>query len=251
MSIYARQRGRGKPLLFIHGFPMNQAVWDDFGERFVSTHKVITVDLPGFGRSPILPPFFSLDQVADQLIHFLGEREIYDATIIGHSLGGYVGLAMISKRPDLFSALGLFHSTAYADSTEKKESRNKVVEFVEKNGALAFTSNFIIPLFAHPDHRSIEVVKHIASQSTKEAVIGYTLAMRDRPDRTKTLKSFEKPTLFIGGDKDPGIPVQTLVDQAAGSQRPEIHILPDAGHMGMYERPDVAASKIMGFLRKI
>lgn len=250
MNLYSRRRGEGRPLLFVHGFPVNQTIWDEFGERFAHSFTVITVDLPGFGNSPILQSAFSLDQVADQLIQFLGEQEISNVAVIGHSLGGYAALAMVNKRPDLFSALGLFHSTAYADSPEKKASRNKVIEFVEKNGASAFVSNFISPLFAHPDHKDVDAVRRIASKSSKEAVIGYTIAMRDRPDRTKTLKSFEKPTLFIGGERDPGIPVQTLIDQAKISQRPEIHILPDVGHMGMYERPDDAASKIMGFLGK-
>ena len=91
---------------------MHQAVWEDFGERFVNSYKVITLDLPGFGKSPILPSSFSLDQVADQVLQFLTEKEILNGFVIGHSLGGYVALAMIEKRPDLFSGIGLFHSTA-------------------------------------------------------------------------------------------------------------------------------------------
>jgi len=251
MNLYARQRGEGKPLLFIHGFPMDQSVWDSFGDNFVSSNRVITVDLPGFGKSPILPFPFSLDQVADHLIQFLLNEVTSQTAVIGHSLGGYVALAMVNKRPDLFSALGLFHSTAYADSPEKKESRNKVIEFVEKHGVRAFVSNFVSPLFARPDHKDIATVKQIGSQSSMDAVIGYTAAMRDRPEHIKTLKSFEKPTLFIGGEKDPGIPVQMLIDQAMISQHPEIHILPKVSHMGMYEKPAEAASKIMGFLGKI
>jgi pimeloyl-ACP methyl ester carboxylesterase len=250
-NLYASQRGEGKPLILIHGFPLHQAVWNDFASRFVNSFKVITIDLPGFGKSAILPQPFSLDQVADQLNHYLSDEGIINGTVIGHSLGGYVALAMIKKRPDLFSAVGLFHSTAYADSPEKKESRNKVIEFVEKNGPLPFATNFISPLFAHPGNPEIERVRRIASDSSKDAIIGYTMAMRDRPDQTKTLKTFEKPTLFLAGDKDAGIPIETIKAQATICQRPEIHILPEVAHMGMFEKPDVAASKIIGFLSKI
>lgn len=250
-NLYSRQRGEGKPLLLIHGFPMHQDVWSDFGNRFTAAHRVIAIDLPGFGKSSILPLPFSLEQVAEQVIEFVVGQEIINSTIIGHSLGGYLALEMIKQRPDLFSGIGLFHSTAYADSPEKKESRTKVMEFVEKNGALAFASNFVGPLFAHPGHRDIETVKRIASQSSKDALVGYTRAMRDRPDQTKTLKTFEKPTLFLGGDKDPGIPVAAIQEQALISQRAEIHILPGVAHMGMYEKPEEAASKIMAFLSKI
>jgi pimeloyl-ACP methyl ester carboxylesterase len=250
-NLYARQRGEGKPLILIHGFPMNQNVWNDFGNRFVNTCRVVTLDLPGFGKSPILRSPFSIDQVADQLIQFLVGQALLNGTVIGHSLGGYVALAMINKRPDLFSAIGLLHSTAYADSPEKKQSRVKVIEFVEKNGALPFVSNFVSPLFANPSHKDIETVKEIAAESSKDAVIGYTRAMRDRPDQIKTLKTFEKPTLFLVGDQDPGIPVDAIREQASVCQRPEIHILPGVAHMGMYEKPEDAAAKINGFLSKI
>ncbi|MBA4056191.1 MAG: pimeloyl-ACP methyl ester esterase, partial [Marivirga sp.] len=48
-NLFSRQRGEGKVILFIHGFPMHQAVWDDFAQRFANTNKVVTIDLPGFG----------------------------------------------------------------------------------------------------------------------------------------------------------------------------------------------------------
>ncbi len=158
---------------------------------------------------------------------------------------------MVEKRPDLFTRLGLFHSTAYADSEEKKLSRNKAVEFVKKNGAMAFATNFITPLFADPLHPDIEKVKSIAAESKEGALIGYTTAMRDRPDQTKTLKSFKKPTLFLAGEKYPGIPVESINRQAKECQNPVIHVLSNVAHMAMFEQPDVAASKISSFLSKI
>ena len=249
-NLFSRQRGEGKVMLFIHGFPMHQAVWDDFGQRFADTHKVVTIDLPGFGKSPILPNAFTIDQVADQLVQFILEEKLLNVVLVGHSLGGYVALSMISKRPDLFSGLVLFHSTALADSEEKKQSRDKAVDFIEKNGVQTFTTNFIAPLFADPAHRAIERVKEIASQSTKDAVVGYTKAMRNRPDQTKTLKSFKKPTLFLAGEKDQGIPVDSIYKQAADCQYAEIHILHDVGHMGMFEKPEEVSVKIKHFLNK-
>lgn len=249
-NLFSRQRGEGKTLLFIHGFPMHQSVWDDFGQRFADTYKVVTVDLPGFGKSPIITNTFSLDQVAEQVIQFVLEVKLSNVVVVGHSLGGYVALSMISKRPDLFSGLVLFHSTAFADSEEKKQSRDKAIEFIEKNGVQAFTTNFIAPLFADPANKAIPKVKEIASQSTKEAVIGYTKAMRNRVDQIKTLKSFKKPTLFLAGEKDQGIPIDSIHKQAKECQYPEIHILHDVGHMGMFEKPEEVVVKIKHFLNE-
>ena len=247
-SLSFKQQGHGKPIILLHGFPMNQMVWDDFAPLLSDNYKVITVDLPGFGKSPLPDLSFTIDQVADIVLDWISTEKILGSTLIGHSLGGYVALAMAEKRPDLFSALGLFHSTALADSDEKKESRLKVIEFIGKNGVLAFTSNFIPPLFADQNHRAINKVREIAVQSTQDAVTGYTLAMRNRPDRTSVLKKLEMPILFLTGEADPGIPVNSILKQAEYCKFPHVHVLKQVAHMGMFESPEVLANHIRSFV---
>jgi pimeloyl-ACP methyl ester carboxylesterase len=249
-TLFSRQRGKGKPIIFIHGFPMHQAVWDDFGEKFIDKYTVISIDLPGFGKSEPLSENFSLEDVADEVIEFVLAHGLADSVLIGHSLGGYVALYMLEKRPDLFSKLILFHSTTAADTDERKASRNKVIEVVKKKGAIAFTTNFIQPLFADPEHEDIERVRQIAATTSAETVIGYTKAMRDRRDQLKTLISFKKPTLFLGGEKDQGISVESLTEQANATQKAQIHILQNVAHMGMFESAVEAASRIKEFLEE-
>jgi pimeloyl-ACP methyl ester carboxylesterase len=245
-----QERGTGKTLCFIHGFPFNQKLWDGYAEKFSDQYHVITPDLPGLGKSPALSKAFSIDQVAGTLLNFISQRSLQHIALIGHSLGGYVALSMVKQNPTLFSSLILFHSTAYADSAEKKEARSKTVEFVERNGALPFTSNFIHPLFVNKHHPAIERVRKIANEATFEAVIGYTLAMKDRQEQIKTLESFENPTLFLAGKNDPGIPVDSVLKQGSHCKKPEIHILDKVAHMGMFEAPDDTSAKIKGFLNK-
>ncbi|MEO5976131.1 MAG: alpha/beta hydrolase [Chryseolinea sp.] len=252
-KLFSRQRGHGPKMLFLHGFPMHQGIWDHFGEFFTLENTVITIDLPGFGKSPLLRQAtdFSLGDVADEVISFVEERELSGGVLIGHSLGGYVALAAIEKRPDLFAGLILFHSTAYSDSTERKESRNKVIDFVQRNGALPFTTSFIAPLFADPEHSDIEWVTQIAATTPEDTIIGYTKAMRDRKDEVKTLIRFEKPTLFLVGEKDAGIPVSSVYEQARGCKNAEIHVLDHVAHMGMIEKANESAARIKDFLKKI
>jgi pimeloyl-ACP methyl ester carboxylesterase len=249
-TLFFQETGSGKPVLLIHGFPFHHKIWDDYTGRLSDDFRVICIDLPGFGESAALKSPFTLEPVAETLLDFLQEKNIQEVNLIGHSLGGYVALAMVKKNPDIFSSLIMFHSTAYADSVEKRASRSKVVEFVKKNGALPFSSGFIPPLFANPTHPAIEKVKQIASDATAEAVISYTLAMRDRPDQIKTLENFKNPTLFLAGEKDPGIPVDSVRKQASHCQNPEIHIFDDVAHMGMFEKPRETAAKIKSFLAK-
>ena len=243
-----QEQGHGRPLLLIHGFPFHRRIWDDYVGLLSSEFLVITIDLPGFGQSPNLPAPFTLAEVADALLEFVSSKKIEKIALVGHSLGGYVALSMLEKNAALFSALVLFHSTAYPDSQEKKDSRSKVVEFVKKNGAEAFTTSFIPPLFADQHHPAIAKVRRIAGEATDKAVIGYTLAMRDRPDQIKTLERFKNPTLFLAGKKDPGIPFDSVLKQASHCQNPQIHLLENAAHMGMFEFPEETAAQIKDFL---
>jgi pimeloyl-ACP methyl ester carboxylesterase len=244
------ERGTGgQVVVLIHGFPFNQKIWDDFAGRLSKSFKVLTPDLPGLGASQPLPSPVHLQTVAGALWTWLDGLQIKNAVVIGHSLGGYVALAMTSLRPDQVSKLVLFHSTAYPDSEEKKANRNKVVEFIGKNGVLAFTSNFITSLFSNPDDPAIAAVRGIATEATENVVVQYTLAMRDRPDMTGLLREFHKPVMIITGEKDQGISVDSVKKQAELSKKSiELHILPEAAHMGMFEKRDETLELIRNFI---
>ncbi len=242
--------GSGPTVILIHGFPMNQQVWTDFAEKLSESFLVVTLDLPGFGKSLSLPEGFTIEDVAAEVSSFIRKRNYLAPVIVGHSLGGYVGLAVAGQTPDLIKGLCLFHSTALADSEEKKQSRDKVIDFIEKQGVRAFTSNFIGPLYADPQHSSVTRVKEIAAQSSKEAVVGYTKAMRNRKDTRNVIEAFRAPILFLAGKKDPGIPPDTIEEQASLSDMAEATILPEVAHMGMFESPAACLKKIHEFILK-
>ena len=249
-ALYYREQGNGPTVIFLHGFPMNMRVWNGFADKLSESFHVVTPDLPGFGKSPALKEGFSIEDVAGAIQTWMLQKSYTKAVIVGHSLGGYVTLAMAEKDSSGMAGMCLFHSTALADSDEKKQSRDKVAEFVEKQGVHAFTSNFISQLYADPQHSSIKAVKNIAVESTKETVIGYTRAMRDRKDRTHVVEAFSRPILFIAGEKDQGIPADSILQQASLNKGAEAFILPDVAHMGMFEAPEACVKKIQKFLEK-
>lgn len=249
-SLNSRELGNGPVVILIHGFPMNQHVWDDFAEKLSESYQVVTVDLPGFGKSSPLPKGFSLEDVAREVVGLIRAKKYQHPVIVGHSLGGYVTLALAEQEPELASGICLFHSTALADTQEKKASRDKVLEFIAKQGVEAFTSNFIGQLYSDPQHSSITRVKQIAVESSREAVEGYTRAMRDRRDRTHVLRSFHRPVLLLGGENDQGIPPETLQQQASLNPNAEAIILPEVAHMGMFESEATCLKKISEFLKK-
>lgn len=251
-KLFYSDSGSGQPVVLLHGFLETNVIWKEFTENLSSNYRVLAFDLPGFGQSPLPQKItFDLNDIAEQINDVLVKLGLNDAFLIGHSLGGYVSLAMVEARPDIFSGFCLFHSSALADSKEKKEARTKTIDFVKKNGALAFTSNFVPPLFADPNHTAVSAVKQMASATAAETVTHYLEAMRDRPERISLLKKFQKPILFLAGEKDSVIPVNTLIEQSTLPKKATIHVLTDVGHMGMVESPEECLSIIRDFISHI
>ncbi len=145
-SIHSEVKGEGNPVILIHGFCETFAIWKPLVNKLAFSHKVITLDLPGFGKSPLPESPFSITDIADQVHLWLLEKNLLGSIIIGHSLGGYVALALAEKYPDSIKGFGLMHSTAFADDEEKKHSRNKTIEFV-KARCKGFCRLFCEPAF--------------------------------------------------------------------------------------------------------
>jgi pimeloyl-ACP methyl ester carboxylesterase len=249
-DISFREEGKGKAVLLLHGFPMTSGIWNKFSAALSASFRIITIDLPGFGNStlPSLP--ITLDAVADIILKSIDGHGIVEVIPIGHSLGGYIVLSMVSKRPDLFPGFGLFHSTAMPDSREKKASRNKVIEFIRKNGAEAFTTNFITPLFANSHHPDVPFVREMNIRTNASTLIAYAEAMRDRPGHMTLISQYKRPILFITGVKDPGIPVQDIREQASIARQPELHVLEDQSHMGLIEDVATTSSIVYDFVKR-
>lgn len=239
-AIFHQEQGAGKPIVFLHGFCETSEVWSPLIGDVAGYAHAFRVDLPGFGKSELPPTPFSLEDIARFLWAWVDEQEIQNPVIIGHSLGGYVTLAMASQRPHDVAGFGLFHSTALADSAEKKENRTKVIEFVSKNGVSPFIDTFVPSLFADKNHPAIPGVDKMARATKKDTLLAYTAAMRDRPEKVNFLHQFEKPVLILAGEKDGVIPMDSLKNQAGNLKKGQYFALEGVGHMGMHE--DTAGS---------
>lgn len=249
-SVALSRYGQGKNLLLIHGFPMTSKIWRSFIPVLSEAFQVITIDLPGFGESPLLPVPFTLDDVAREVLAAMDRERIRDAVVVGHSLGGYVALAMAAQRIEFFKGLVLLHSTAEADGPEKKESRDKAIEFIKGKGAEAFTRTFSSSVFQNPNHPDVPFVREMNLAVNSETLTAYTAAMRDRPDRMDLLKSFERPLMFVAGAHDQGIPVESIQAQAANAKHHEVHVLKDQKHMSLIEDVRTSSSLVYDFARR-
>jgi len=250
--IHYKVYGKGRAVVLLHGLPADSNLWNNMAVSLQNDFLVITPDIPGSGRSEMLEgENVSIEDYADAVKFILDKENIPSCVLIGHSMGGYIALAFAEKYPELLSGLGLFHSTAFADDEEKKQTRRKAIDFIKANGAYAFLKTSAPNLFAGKQHlKEMEDMIEEGRKYNPGALIQYYNAMINRPDRTSVLKSINKPVLFIIGEKDPVIPLQASLQQCHMPATAHVHIL-DTGHMGMIEESTKSQLIVNSFLQNI
>ena len=237
-----------KTVVLLHGFGEDSSVWSGFVPFLQKDFYILT---PDYAR---LSNLKTIEEYADFVHEEITEKGIEKCVMIGHSMGGYIALAFAEKYPEMLTGLGLFHSTSFADSEEKKAARSKNIEFIDKYGAEAFiktsTPNLYAEIFQklHPE----VIEKHIEYASTlpKEALMAGMKAMRDRPDRRQVLKSLRCSVMFIIGEMDKSVSPQDAKSQIMMPKYFSSSILNDVAHMGMLEEPEDCLKFVIKFCLK-
>lgn len=253
-NIHYRISGSGNPVLLVHGFGEDGNIWRHQVAHLQQQFTCIVPDLPGSGLSDSVDDM-SMEGLAE-VVHDIIHQEGIDACpVIGHSMGGYITLAFAEKYWNHLTSLGLFHSSAFADSVEKKEARRKGIAFTQEHGAFAFmkttTPNLFAPLTKEQRHGLVEEQLATLHNFSADAVVSYYEAMMARPDRTAVLKQSAVPVLFVMGKYDGAVPMADTLRQCHLPEKSYIHILEQSGHMGMLEETEKSNRILEEFLREI
>jgi len=241
-TLFYRDEGAGLPVVLLHGFAEDHTVWNIQVENLKASCRLIIPDLPPA----------SIELMAESTLTILNHEGIDQCVLIGHSMGGYITLAFAEKYPDRLKGFGLFHSTAYPDSEEKKAARRKSNEFIRTNGAAPFIRQSTPNLFAASTRTSrpdlIETMIDRYSGLAPDTLIAWYEAMIHRPDRTAVLRDSAIPVLFVIGKEDQAIPPEHTLQQSHLPSISHIHILQHSAHMGMLEEPDLSNNLLQSFL---
>ncbi len=240
-EIFYRVIGTGKPVVLVHGFGEDGDIWLNQVKFLQEKFKLIIPNLPGSGHSALIDDM-SMEGMAEVILAIMKAEHCISCPVIGHSMGGYIALALAEKHPETLSAFGLFHSSAFADSDEKKANRQKGIAFIQQHGAGEFLKTVTPNLFA-PDSKEkmAGTIKDLMEQGnnfTPQSLVSYYQAMMQRPDRTDVLRKAAVPVLFIMGKYDNAVPMDDSLKQCHLPQKSYIHILAQSGHMGMLEEAD-------------
>lgn len=244
--------GRGAPIVFLHAFPLNRAMWEPQVRALSGRFRVITVDLRGHGESEALLWNFSLDQYADDVRALLAHLEIPEAVLVGLSMGGYVVFAFHRRYPQQARALVLADTRAQADTEEGRRGRCGMAQAAFTRGHAPVVDAMLPKLLSQEsrDNRP-ELVARVQDMITSTPVSGIIvdcMAMADRPDALPLLKDIACPTLVVVGDQDQATPTADARTIAEGITGAQLKVISGAAHLSNLEQPEAFNRAVAEFV---
>jgi pimeloyl-ACP methyl ester carboxylesterase len=230
-------------------------IWGSFKDELTRNYRVISIDLPGHGKSGTISEIHTMEIMANAVEIILNRLDIWRTVVIGHSMGGYATLAFAEIFPEKTIGYCLFHSHALADSEEKKANRDREIELVKSGKKTQIVNTNIPKAFAidnlHQFSDEIEKARKIAVSTPDNGIICVLKGMKIRPDRKRVLRESTIPVLVVAGKKDNYIPFEVYEQHFNLAPKTDILILKNSGHMGFIEEKEKSLDGILNFLKKI
>ena len=252
INVAFTDEGKGKAVVFLHGFLASKKMWEPFVTELSKTQRVIAIDLLGHGSTDCLSYVHTMEEMAEAVEAVMHQLKLKRYFLVGHSLGGYVSLALAENNPDNIKGLVMFHSSAKADSKQKKIDRGRAIKIIKKN-AKVFINEAVPNLFNteyKPHKRGITQIKKLALATSKQGIVAALEGMKNRIDREIILKFAPYPVLFIIGEEDNILPCEDLISQSELPENGGYLLLKNVGHMGFIEAKKETYKAIKNFVLK-
>lgn len=258
-AIYYEIKGKGSPLVLLHGYALNGIMWELQRLELAKNNTIITVDLRGFGKSSC-GKNWSGTIMAEDIKRLIGSLRLNDLAILGFSMSGPVAFRAALEMPGIVTRLvlvsSILPSVGRAKAKKEAEFQRKERDILRLRGPEAWAEGMGLwkgPLVdnifkRNPDARPIW-----------EKMIGrhnpdYLLCMMNARNETPSLVNWRSrlgeialPTLIIAGAQDSG-----FIDSAHYLNRnipdSKLEIIKGAGHMVNLEAPEEFNTALSGFL---
>lgn len=247
--------GQGLPVLFVHAFPLNHAMWDPQVKALAQEFRTITVDLRGHGESDAPRWYYAMDQFADDLVGLLDHLGLQQAVLAGLSMGGYVLFALQRKYPNRIKALVLADTRAQPDTEEGRAGRFTMAQIASQEGPEA-VARLMLPKLLTPESLNsrpdlVDTVQRLITGNPVSGIVGDLMGMALRQDSAPLLKHIACPTLVIVGEQDVATPpddARLMADQISNAR---LEVIPSAGHLANLEQPEAFTAALQSFLKTL
>jgi pimeloyl-ACP methyl ester carboxylesterase len=238
------QVAKRPPAILIHGAGGSHLSWPPQIRR-LADEKIYALDLPGHGKSEGAGRQ-SIDEYVDDVIGFMQELNIRAAVLVGISMGSAVALTLALKYPRRVLGLGLLGS-----GSKLRVSPN-LLETAGNPNTFEYAVKMVNENCFSPDspQNLIELSKRTMLEMRPPTLLGDFLACNEF-DVTSQLDKINVPTLIICGEEDKMMPLKFSESLRNGIANSQLHVLDNAGHMVMLERPDTVADLLKQFIDHI
>lgn len=257
----AGTRGAGEPVLLIHGFPMASRLWSEFVPEFAAGHRLIIVDLPGFGRSD--PPSAARRGCGAQaaaVAALLDDLQVERAFIVGHGLGGGVAQAFAVQWPARVAGLALVSSAGFGVKPRAMARFARALGPLAKHTPPALLSGLVHGSLrrgfadAERSHLALDsCLRSFAGVAGRDALAGHLSTLRhcDTASWSPRLRELDLPSTVVWGADDPFYPLslgQRLHEALKGST---FTVIPGAAHFVPEDSPDALRRALEPLLLRV
>ena len=251
-------RGRGRPMLFLHAFPLDHRMWS--AQEPLADHlRLIMPDQRGFGGSRSAGSPASIEQLADDAVAILDALHVDEPAIVcGCSMGGYVAQHVAIRHPARVRSLVLVDTKLEADTPDARAARVDLAAKVQRLGPEVVAAVMVPRLLATdpevggpPRRGEIEALLHtMILEQPVSTIVAALAALATRPDMTEAMRACCVPTLLVVGADDQITPPECLARAEEIIPEARLLIVPHAGHMTPLETPNVFNAAVLAFLRE-
>ena len=200
--IYIGDEGKGFPLVLVHGFLGSSKMWEPQINFFKNHFRVITPDLPGFGKSNKAKSHNSIQSIANLLMDCLEEKKIDKFYLLGHSMGGMIVQEMAKEYGNKIVKLICYSTGPRGEMPGRFESVDQSRENLKKKGLEITVKNIAKTWFVRKENAKyfdicIEAGKQTSTKAADDALIAFK-----NWNGVDTLKNIKNETLIVWGDQD-------------------------------------------------
>ncbi len=252
--IDARIAGEGaNTVVLVHGFPLSSAMWDAQIPSLARIARVVAIEQRGMGTSSIAPGPYLMETLAGDVAAVLYALDVRRATLVGHSLGGYVSLAFARMYVERLERLALVCSRIVADSPERAAARRELADDAElrNSNARIIDSSIVGTLAVKTREERPEIVrkfKEIAEKNDPRGLAAMLRGMAMRDGAQDIAGDLDMPVLVCSGALDPMLDAQEAARAADAFPQGRLDVLTGSGHIPALETPEELTACLLRFI---
>jgi 3-oxoadipate enol-lactonase len=254
-EFYYEEHGQGKEtVLLIHGLFMNCRVYDQQIEALQGHYRVVVYDLRGQGQSEVTAAGYGLYEQVEDAANLIKQLECAPCHVAGMSMGGYIGLRLAKRHPQLVRSLTLISTSAAAEAGADA-FKFKFLGFIHRRISQSFAVGQVEPILfgekyrSDPAHEKERAYWHQQFlNNNKQGIAGALNGLLARDNLLGELGEMEVPTLIISGDADLACDPLNSVQMNAELPHSQLLKIPEVGHTVPLEAPEVVNSAVVDFL---